>query len=214
MKGGDRLRKHGRAVTIVAIAAGLHLYLILTFAIRTEGPEEREDVTIFRMVDVQEYVPPPPEPEPEPEPPEPEEVEELPEEEIAEEVIETEEEIEETEEPPPPRPAAPGPPAPPEIDYLPQHMISAAPQIPTDEVRENIRYPSLANRRRIEGVVYLELYIDDEGTIRDIDVLRDPGYGLGDAAVKAFDGVKVVPAEANGVPVAVRFRFPVRFQLR
>lgn len=214
MKGGDWLRKHGRAVIIVAIAAGLHLYLILTFAIRTEGPEEREDVTIFRMVDVQEYVPPPPEPEPEPEPPEPEEVEELPEEEIAEEVIETEEEIEETEEPAPPRPVAPGPPSPPEIDYLPQHMISAAPQIPIDEVRENIEYPPLANRQRIEGVVYLELYIDAEGAVRDIKVLRDPGYGLGDAAVNAFDGVTVVPAEANGVPVAVRFRFPVRFQLR
>ncbi len=210
MRGGDWLRRNVRTILVVLVAAGLHLYLILTFAIQTESREEREDVTIFRMVDVQEYVPPPPEPEPEP--PEPEEVEEVPEEEIAEEVIETEEEIEETETPPPP--PRQGPPGPPEIEYLPQHMISAAPKIPMDEVRDNIEYPPLANRQRIEGVVYLELYIDAEGTIRDIKVLRDPGYGLGDAAVAAFDGVTVVPAEANDVPVAVRFRFPVRFQLR
>jgi protein TonB len=196
----------------VLLAAALHLYLILTFAIETEGREEREDVTIFRMVDVQEYIPPPPEPEPEPEPPEPEEIEETPEEEIAEEVIETEEEVEEAETPPPPQQQ--GPPGPPEIEYLPQHMISAAPKIPIDEVRENIEYPPLANRQRIEGVVYLELYIDSQGVIQDIKVLRDPGYGLGDAAVAAFEGVSAVPAEANDVPVAVRFRFPVRFQLR
>ncbi|NBC31037.1 MAG: TonB family protein [Spirochaetes bacterium] len=212
MRGGEWLRRNIRTILVVVVAAGLHLYLILTFAIQTEGREEREDVTIFRMVDVQEYVPPPPEPEPEPEPPEPEEVEEVPEEEIAEEVIETEEEIEETETPPPP--TQQGPPGRAETEYLPQHMISAAPKIPMDEVRDNIEYPPLANRQRIEGVVYLELYIDAEGTIRDIKVLRDPGYGLGDAAVAAFDGVTVTPAEANDAPVAVRFRFPVRFQLR
>lgn len=212
MKPRDWLKRNARSLIIVLVAAGLHAYLILTFAVRAEAPEEREDVTIFRMVDVQEYIPPPPEPEPEPEPPEPEEIEEVPEEEIAEEVIETEQEVEEVEAPPPPPTEAP--PAPPEIEYLPQHMISAAPQIPMDRVRANIEYPTLANRQRIEGVVYLELYIDAEGRIREIKILRDPGYGLGEAAVEAFDDIRVVPAEANGTPVAVKFRFPVRFQLR
>ncbi len=224
MKRENRLGRNARTLLIVFVAAGLHAYLILTLAVRTEAPEDREDVTIFRMVDVEEYVPPPPEPEPEPEPerepepepPEPEELQEAPEEEIAEEVIETEQELEEEEAAAPEAPATPTNtrPDPPEIEYLAQHMISAAPRIPLDRVRDNIEYPTLANRQGIEGVVYLELYIDAEGSIREIKVLRDPGYGLGEAAIEAFEGIQAVPAEANGSPVAVKFRFPVRFQLK
>ena len=76
------------------------------------------------------------------------------------------------------------------------------------EAEEEI-VPVLANRQGIEGVVYLELFIDETGEIKRIDILQEPGFGLGEAA--AFDGVTVAPAESNGVPVAVRFRYPVRF---
>ncbi len=88
------------------------------------------------------------------------------------------------------------------------------PEIPSREILSRIRYPALALRQEIEGVVYLELFIDGGGTIRMIRVLKDPGYGFAEAAVEALTGMRCKPALANGKPVAVRFRYPVRFTLQ
>jgi protein TonB len=86
--------------------------------------------------------------------------------------------------------------------------------MPAEEIRKRIKYPPLANRQKIEAVVFLELYIDKNGDIRNIVVLKDPGYGFAEAAVEALEGMKVEPAEANGIPVAVRYRYPIRFKLK
>jgi periplasmic protein TonB len=181
----------------------LHGVVLLTVSITTRIQEQREDTTVLKMVDVREYRPPVPEPpEEELEPPPPED-EMIVTDQPAEIVLETEEEIAPL---PPPEPREP--------EFLPQHRISRPPEIPTEEIRSRVEYPVLANRQGIEGVVYLELFIDETGEIRRIDILKEPGFGLGDAAAAAFDGVTVAPAESNGQPVAVRFRYPVRFQLR
>lgn len=188
---------------------GLHVAVLLGVTITTRARQEREDTSVFKMVDVEAFVPPQPDPEPEPPPPQPDQPVQI--DEPVEEVIETEEEVVHVaplQEPP----AAPAQPA--TIEYLPQHRISVAPAIPTEEIRRRVQYPPLANRQGIEGVVYLELFIDAEGVIRRIEILREPGYGLGEAAVAAFEGITVTPAEANGAPVAVRYRYPIRFELR
>jgi protein TonB len=189
-----------------AILAGvvlLHGVILFTVSITTRVQEQREDATVLKMVDVREYEPPAPEPpERRPEPPPPEE-QPIVSDEPAEIVLETEEEV------PPPAPAPER-----EPEFLPQHRISRPPEIPTEEIRSRVEYPVLANRQGIEGVVYLELFIDETGEIRRIEILREPGYGLGAAAAAAFEGVTVTPAESNGRPVAVRFRYPVRFELR
>jgi protein TonB len=100
-----------------------------------------------------------------------------------------------------------------EPDYLPQFKVSSVPEIPTREILSRIEYPPIALRQGIEGVVYLELFIDQTGTIRKINVLKDPGYGFAAAAVASLQGIHCTPAIANGTPVAVRFRYPVRFTL-
>lgn len=188
---------------ILAAVLLLHGVVVLTVSITTRAQEQREDTTVLKTVDIREYQPPAPEPpEEEPEPPPPEEqmiVTDQP----AEIVLETEEEVPDV------------PPTPPrEPEFLPQHRISHPPEIPTEEIRSRVEYPILANRQGIEGVVYLELFIDEAGVIQRIEILREPGFGLGSAAAAAFDGITVAPAESNGRPVAVRFRYPVRFQLR
>lgn len=101
-----------------------------------------------------------------------------------------------------------------EIEYLPQHKITVVPVIPTKEILSKIIYPPMAHRQGIQGVVYLELYIDKDGTIRRIEILKDPGYGFAEAAIAALEGVKCEPAQANGKNVPVRFRYPVKFTLK
>ena len=158
--------------------------------------QSRKDNTIFKMVDVKEFIPPVEEKK-ELEEKKEEVVEINKQEDIVEDIIETEKEIKEV-----------------EIDFLPQHKISELPVLPTDEIRNKIVYPPLANKQGIEGIVYLELYIDQRGELKNVVVLKDPGYGFADAALKAIEGIKCAPAKANGIPVAVRYRYPIRFTLK
>jgi protein TonB len=100
-------------------------------------------------------------------------------------------------------------------EYLPQNMVSVVPRLDEKEIRSRLIYPSIALRAGIEGLVYLELYIDREGIVRHIRVLKEtpPDRGFGEAAVKAFDGLRGKPAMSNGEAVPVRYRYPVRFRL-
>ena len=99
-------------------------------------------------------------------------------------------------------------------DYVQQFQITEAPVVPIDQALARIRYPPLAAMQGIEATVYLELYIDKNGKIVRAIVLKDPGYGFAEAAVQAIVGLVCIPAKMNGVPVAVRFRYPVRFVLK
>lgn len=188
-----------------------HIILILTVYFDIDEKQPPQDNTIFKMVDVREYIPEPvvekkPEPVKEEPPPEPEDVVEVVQQEaIAENIIETEKEVVEA-----PQEATEAE----VIEFLPQHKISVPPQIPTQQILENIQYPTLANKQRIEGVVFLELYIDQFGKIRNIAVLKEPGFGLAEAAIAAFEGIVCEPAYAEEEAVAVRFRYPVRFKLK
>jgi protein TonB len=102
-----------------------------------------------------------------------------------------------------------------EEDYLPMHKVSVAPVFSEREILAALVYPPIALRSGIEGMAYLELFIDRRGVVRNITVLREnpPNRGFGEAAVNAFRGLRVKPAEANGAAVAVRYRYPVRFKI-
>jgi protein TonB len=107
--------------------------------------------------------------------------------------------------------------------YLPAHKISAPPSFSEDEIRGATIYPPIALRSGIEGTVILELFVDSQGYVRDIKVLQEKpeGRGFGEAAVRAFTGKRGKPAQAKtegaaaeSVPVAARYRYPVRFRIK
>lgn len=184
-----------RYIILFFFAAVLHVSVLALVRVSApqETPGDDMDYELFKLVDVEEFVPPPPAPDTTIVYNQPT---------AAEKVITTDDEIMEIET------------REPVIDYVPQHKISIIPDIPTREVLERIVYPPMALRQEIEGVVYLELFIDQAGLIRKIQVLKDPGYGFADAAVEALTGMRCKPAYANGAPVAVRFRYPVRFSIQ
>ena len=173
----------------------LHVVVLICvkFSISNAAPEEEKNAEIFKLVDVEEFVPPPP-------PPPIIQKKDIVINQVktSENIQETEKEVVEVEE---------------EIDYVPQHKISVVPEIPTKAILSKIEYPKMAMKQGIEGVVYLELFIDENGNIRRINVLKDPGYGFAEAAIAALDGIICKPALVNDKPVAVRFRYPVRFVL-
>ena len=175
----------------LVIAIHVIVLICVKFSVSSAAQEEEKVAEIFKLVDVEEFVPPPP-------PPVIEKKEVVVNSvKTSENIQETEKEVVEVE----------------DIDYVPQHKISVVQEIPTKAILSKIEYPKMAMKQGIEGVVYLELFIDENGNIRRINVLKDPGYGFAEAAIAALDGITCKPALVNDKPVAVRFRYPVRFVL-
>ena len=92
--------------------------------------------------------------------------------------------------------------------------VDRGPSFNRADLASRIRYPSLAKRQGIEGLVMLRLFISDSGKVERIEVEEDPGYGLAEAAVKAFTDLQGEPALLEGKAVPVTLRYPVRFSLQ
>ncbi|MDR3201453.1 MAG: energy transducer TonB [Spirochaetales bacterium] len=190
-------------LVVFGAAAALHCGLLFFLAVRIDATAVAPDapVPVMKLTDIQEAPPPPP-------PEKPPEVQQSAES-VAQNMIETDEL------PPDPLPEQAW--RPPEAeDYLLMHKVSERPVIDEAAILKAITYPTIARRSSVEGIAYLELFIDRQGRIQRIDIMKETpaGYGFGEAAAKAFRGRLVIPARANGSPVAVRLRYPVRFQLR
>ena len=82
-----------------------------------------------------------------------------------------------------------------------------------EEIYKNIRYPREAINREIEGRVYLQFIVSEQGDIEEPEVLRDIGGGCGDAAIAALKRVKFEPGIHNGSAVKVLYTLPVAFRL-
>jgi len=74
-------------------------------------------------------------------------------------------------------------------------------------------YPDLARNAGIEGTVVLEVYIDEEGRVRKVTVLKSLGFGCDEAAAARVKTVAFAPAMMEGKPVAVRQRITFKFRL-
>jgi protein TonB len=72
-------------------------------------------------------------------------------------------------------------------------------------------YPREAEQRGFEGDVVLRLLIDSDGSIAKVDVVSDPGQGLGAAGVRAIHSFRFRPGKLNGQPVATTITFTVHF---
>jgi protein TonB len=204
-----RTKQNLLRIIIFILALVFHAALIFFVAFKFEETPQNElaAARVMKLVDVNEYTPPPLPPPPPREPPP--EIISTTTEAIAETMIETDEAPDEVisdyvpvqEE---------------QIEYLPMSKISVLPVLPEDQIRRATVYPPIALRSGIEGMVFLELFVDRQGEIRQISILRESpeGRGFGEAAVKAFRDIRGIPAQSNGENVAVRYRYPVRFTIR
>jgi protein TonB len=102
----------------------------------------------------------------------------------------------------------PPPPPPPPVVHVggdikpPRKVVDVAPV-----------YPPLARAARVEGIVILEAVIAEDGSVRDVRVLR-PQALLDEAAIEAVRQWRFTPTLLNGQPVPVVMTITVAFQLR
>lgn len=74
-------------------------------------------------------------------------------------------------------------------------------------------YPQEALAAHAGGSVVLKVLVDETGRVRDAEVLRDPGHGLGEAAKRsAMAHFRFHPPLRNGRPVAAWFTFTVTYE--
>jgi periplasmic protein TonB len=98
--------------------------------------------------------------------------------------------------------------------------IQVQPQFPGGDralleyVKANLRYPEAARNANIEGKVAMTFVVNKDGSISDINILRDIGGGCGQEAVRIISGMpKWIPGTHYGKPVNVRYTFPMTFKL-
>ncbi len=105
-------------------------------------------------------------------------------------------------------------------DLVPLTVVEIMPQFPGGEstwakfLQKNLHYPAQAADAHIQGKVYVSFVVEKDGHLSNINVLRSPGYGLEDEAVRVLKLVPPwKPGIQNGRPVRVSYSMPFSFQL-
>ncbi|MBP5675935.1 MAG: energy transducer TonB [Bacteroidales bacterium] len=81
-------------------------------------------------------------------------------------------------------------------------------------VGENIVYPQDAVDQKLEGKVILQFTVNKEGDVKDVTVLRGVNELLDAEAVRVVSSSpKWEVGSQNGIPVAVKYVFPVVFKI-
>ena len=85
-------------------------------------------------------------------------------------------------------------------------------------IGKRIRYPAIAKENGVSGSAVIRFVVERDGSLSNIELLRDPGTGLGAEALRvvqlmATEGEKWTPGKQRGRPVRVQFNLPVKFRL-
>ena len=82
------------------------------------------------------------------------------------------------------------------------------------ELIPRLSYPEGAKKANKTGKVIVEFVVNKSGEMKDLAILEDPGYGFGDAVLKAMaDMGKWQPGIHEGKEVNVAMKLPVVFKL-
>lgn len=95
--------------------------------------------------------------------------------------------------------------------YVPPGGADVEPQ-PAEAITSDY-YPPEAKAAEVEGIVACRVYIEPDGTVSKVVVIKGPGYGLNEAAVDKLRRTKWKPAMKNGQPVGTDIIFNFRFEL-
>ncbi|HYC92168.1 MAG TPA: TonB family protein [Thermoanaerobaculia bacterium] len=76
------------------------------------------------------------------------------------------------------------------------------------------RYPAIARRRNVGGAVVVRGIVRRDGTIDNVEVIKDLPYGLGEEARRAVSQWRFRPATYRGEPIDVYYTVTVNFRLQ
>ncbi|MGB4773815.1 MAG: TonB family protein, partial [Daejeonella sp.] len=99
--------------------------------------------------------------------------------------------------------------------------VELAPEFPdggmagfTKFLQKNYRYSNMAREQGVSGRVIMSFVVEKDGSLTDIKVLRDLGFGTGEEAIRLLKSSrKWKPGIQNGRPVRVAYTLPFKLDL-
>ncbi len=82
-----------------------------------------------------------------------------------------------------------------------------------DGLQKKIRYPLQAKTLGVQGVVYVQAIINEEGKVDSAKLVKKLGAGCDEEAIRVLKKSKFKPGYDKGQPVKVRFTLPIFFRL-
>ena len=81
-------------------------------------------------------------------------------------------------------------------------------------VYENMKYPTEAKNKSLEGKVIVQFVVNTDGSIGNVKIIRDIGAGCGTEAVRVVKSMpKWIPGKQRGQAVKVQYNLPINFKL-
>lgn len=198
----------GLLLTLVVLILAFRLDMSVSDPVDFQTTEQ-EIVQMEEVLQTQQFEKPPP-------PPPPPIPVEVPNDEVLDDVdldLDMFLDIDEAPElPPPPPPAAVEEETEPEIFVIVEDMPELIGGMAG--LQKRVKYPEMARRANVEGKVFLQFIVDEQGNVVDPVVLRGIGAGCDEEALRAIRDAKFKPGMQRGVPVQVKFNLAVTFRLR
>lgn len=82
-----------------------------------------------------------------------------------------------------------------------------------ESIQQEISYPEMAHRAGIEGRVYIQFVVTEQGDVDDARVIRGIGGGADEEALRVVRQAKFSPGMQRGKPVRVQYSLPILFKL-
>ena len=85
-------------------------------------------------------------------------------------------------------------------------------------IYNNLKYPESARKNNVEGQVVVQFVVDKDGSLQDINIVRDIGEGCGEEVIKVIElmndlNLRWRPGYQRGQAVKVKYTLPVKFKL-
>jgi TonB family protein len=99
------------------------------------------------------------------------------------------------------------------VDHVPEFI--GGPSAFGSYLVKTIKYPADARKDKIEGKVYVTFIVERDGSLTDVKVLRGPGHGLNEEALRVIkSSPKWKPGTQDGKKVRIAYTIPVNFTLQ
>lgn len=82
-----------------------------------------------------------------------------------------------------------------------------------ESLASQIQYPEMARRAGIEGRVFVQFIVNEEGDVEEPKVIRGIGGGADEEALRVVSQAKFTPGVQRGKPVRVQYALPIYFKL-
>jgi TonB family protein len=81
-------------------------------------------------------------------------------------------------------------------------------------IQSKVTYPESAVKADVEGRVFVQFVVNEEGDVQDVVVTRGVSSDLDEEAVRVVSEAKFTPGMQDGEPVKVRLSIPITFKLK